>query len=161
MPTDRRRTAQDNLDLARKYEAIAPRYAYIARRALHNDTEPERLTIPQFRTLQTLSQIQGKGATNLDLARSISVSPPAMTAMVDGLVERGLVTRSTDPDNRRQVMILLTAAGIERMDETSTIILDRIASGIAQLSDQEVDALAAGLAALDKVFRSVDHPEEV
>ena len=142
-----------NRNLAQRYELIAPFYAAIARRALQIESDGERLTIPQFRTMQILGRVKGSGATNLDLARKISVSPPAMTAMVDGLVDRGLATRTTDPENRRQVLILLTPAGFERLADTTNAVLDRLALGMAELSDQEAHDLGAGLDALEKAMR--------
>jgi DNA-binding MarR family transcriptional regulator len=137
---------------ARRFEAIAPAYGYLVRRVLQEQSEGERLTIPQFRTMQTLGQHGVPGATNLDLARRISVSPPAMTAMIDGLVERDLVTRTTDPDNRRQVVILLTELGRERLHAATRAIEERLALGISHLSEDQVLDLDRGLAALELAF---------
>jgi len=141
-----------NADLSRRFEAVAPRYGFLIRGVLQEQDDGDRITIPQFRTMQTLVQLSGDGATNLELARRIAVSPPAMTAMIDGLVERGLVTRTTDPENRRQVLILLTATGEERLEAATAAIEHRMSKGIAQLSDAEAKELERGIAALEKIF---------
>jgi DNA-binding MarR family transcriptional regulator len=151
---------QRNALLAQRYEAIAPQYGYLIRRVLQGLADEERLTIPQFRTLQTLRKRGEPGATNLDLARRISVSPPAMTAMIDGLVDRGFVTRTIDPVNRRQVLILLTEMGIEQFDVASRSIEAEVAKGINLLGDQEAASLAAGLDALERVFTFITAQDE-
>jgi len=46
-----------------------------------------------------------------DLAERLRVAPRSATEVVDGLVERGLVTRGPDPSDRRAVLVDLTAAG--------------------------------------------------
>jgi DNA-binding MarR family transcriptional regulator len=152
------RRERDNAALARRYEAIAPRYGILVRRVLQGQGDEERLTIPQFRTLQTLHARGGTGATNLDLARRISVSPPAMTAMIDGLIERGHVTRTIDPGNRRQVVILLTDSGVEQLDTCSRAIENELVRGLNKLTDAEVEKLADGLDALETMFDHIEPP---
>lgn len=148
---DSERTKRNAL-LSRRFETVAPRYGFLIRGVLQELDEGDRITIPQFRTMQTLTQLNGDGATNLELARRIAVSPPAMTAMIDGLVERGLVTRTTDPDNRRQVLILLTETGVERLEAAVAAIEHRMSKGIAKLSSEEAVDLERGIAALEKIF---------
>lgn len=46
-----------------------------------------------------------------DLNRYVLLSQPAMSRMVDRLIERGLVSRQADPDDARSVRIGLTDAG--------------------------------------------------
>ena len=160
MPTADDRRLNRGAELARRFESIAPFYGFLVRGVLHEQRDGDRLTIPQFRTMQTLHRLGVTGATNLDLARRISVSPPAMTAMIDGLVERGLVTRTTDPENRRQVLILLTDLGDERLTAATKAIEERLSLGMSQLSSEEVDQLDAGLAALKKVFSVLNTHED-
>lgn len=148
-------------ELARRFEAIAPVYGFMIRAVLQEQSDGERLTIPQFRTMQTLQRLGGEGATNLDLARRISVSPPAMTAMIDGLVERELVTRTTDPENRRQVLILLTEFGHECLATAMSALEERLAQGMGRLSDEESVQLDTGLAILKKVFDQLRSDDEV
>ncbi|MEU6716234.1 MarR family transcriptional regulator [Nonomuraea sp. NPDC046802] len=46
-----------------------------------------------------------------DLAGAAMITPSALTNRIDRLVAKGLVTRATDPDNRRLVRTTLTAEG--------------------------------------------------
>lgn len=51
-----------------------------------------------------------------DLVASTMVSSAAMTNRVDRLLQRELVTRESDRDNRRRVLISLTPEGLELVD---------------------------------------------
>jgi len=59
-----------------------------------------------------LLELEGAGCINLTgLAGRMSLDKSTLSRTVDGLVNAGLVSRSTDPDNRRQQVICLSAAG--------------------------------------------------
>ena len=49
--------------------------------------------------------------TNRELAELAGIAPPTATRLVDGLLQRGFVSRVEDPTDRRAVVISLTAAG--------------------------------------------------
>lgn len=51
------------------------------------------------------------------LASLTMIGSAAMTNRVDRLVSRGLVHRETNPENRRQLLISLTAEGLALVDE--------------------------------------------
>ncbi|TVQ40890.1 MAG: MarR family transcriptional regulator [Spirochaetaceae bacterium] len=46
-----------------------------------------------------------------DLARSVMVSPSAMSVMINSMVEQGLATRIPDPADRRKVVLRLSDQG--------------------------------------------------
>lgn len=83
-----------------------------------------------------------------ELARTVMIGSSALTNRVDRLVSRALVTRETDPDNRRRVLITLTADGLA--------LVDRIAAGhyrnedrlLSGLTMSQRDRLAATLRTL-------------
>jgi DNA-binding MarR family transcriptional regulator len=54
-----------------------------------------------------------RGATCASLARDLAYDKGAMTRLVDGLAERGLVARERDTGDRRVVNLTLTEAGRE------------------------------------------------
>jgi DNA-binding MarR family transcriptional regulator len=69
----------------------------------------EAVTLPQYRTLVVLSD---GGARRLaDLADALGVSPSTATRMCDRLVRKGLITRTRDDLDRREVNLEVTAAG--------------------------------------------------
>ncbi|MEV7544092.1 MarR family transcriptional regulator [Streptomyces sp. NPDC089915] len=66
----------------------------------------------EYDILTTLLRAGGGNALRMsDLAGAAMISPAALTNRVDRLVAKGLVTRATDPDNRRLVRTELTAEG--------------------------------------------------
>lgn len=69
----------------------------------------EEVTLPQYRTLVTLTY--GGGRRLADLASSLGVSPSTATRMCDRLVRKGLITRTRDEIDRREVNLEVTAAG--------------------------------------------------
>jgi DNA-binding MarR family transcriptional regulator len=69
---------------------------------------PLDLSLSQYRVLALLGD--GSAASSV-LARRLAVSPPSVTAVVDGLVSRGLVERQADPEDRRRLSVQLTTDG--------------------------------------------------
>jgi DNA-binding MarR family transcriptional regulator len=66
------------------------------------------LSLPQYRILWLLDAGPTISST---LADHLAVRPPSVTAVVDGLVGRGLVERHHTEDDRRRVSHVLTAEG--------------------------------------------------
>src|SRR5947209_5991783 len=73
------------------------------------------LTVPQFRTLYFVSTAAGHSLS--DVADFIGLSLPAMSRMVDGLVEKRLRVRRTCDDGRRHVRLSLTRLGESTLHE--------------------------------------------
>lgn len=67
------------------------------------------LSLPQYRVLGLLDE---RSAVSSDLAERLAVRPPTVTAVVDGLVSRGLVGRHPVAGDRRRVDHRLTVAGL-------------------------------------------------
>src|SRR5437588_2917954 len=87
---------------------------------------PLDLSLPQYRVLALLGE--GSTASSV-LARRLAVSPPSVTAVVDGLVARGLVERQADPEDRRRLTLLLTREGAKSLtaaDAAAEARLDEI-----------------------------------
>ena len=66
------------------------------------------LSLPQYRLLVFLSEKAEAAST---LASKLAVRPPSVTALVDGMVARGLVERRPDESDRRRVAHTLTDEG--------------------------------------------------
>ncbi len=66
------------------------------------------LSLPQYRILWLLDS--GPSLSSA-LAERLAVRPPSVTAVVDGLVARGLVDRRHSEGDRRHVSHVLTAGG--------------------------------------------------
>lgn len=69
----------------------------------------EEVTLPQYRTLVTLTY--GGSRRLADLASSLGVSPSTATRMCDRLVRKDLISRTRDEIDRREVNLEVTVAG--------------------------------------------------
>ncbi|WP_194906991.1 MarR family winged helix-turn-helix transcriptional regulator [Catenulispora rubra] len=76
-----------------------------------------------------------------ELAARLGWDKPYTSNVVDDLEERGLVTRSVAPDDRRAKMVELTAEG-HAAAVTAIRILAEPAPGLSRLSDEELAVVA-------------------
>ena len=76
-------------------------------RVLENHGTSE-LSLPQYRVLGLLSAGDERAT---QLAARLAVTKPTLTALIDGLVERGFVVRETTDGDRRAVRLSITDAG--------------------------------------------------
>jgi long-chain acyl-CoA synthetase len=108
------------------------------------------LSLPQYRLLALLSDGSAAAAA---LADRLAVSRPSVTALVDGLVQRGLVQRQPDPEDRRRVGHVITPAGRAALHAADGAIGSRLTRIASLLEEAEataaVDGLATWLWALD------------
>jgi len=74
------------------------------------------------------------------LAELTSLTPGAITQLVQPLVERGYITRTTDPKDRRVVYITLSAEGAQFMRTLQASHEKLLREMLQTLSDQEVTA---------------------
>ncbi len=59
-----------------------------------------------FTQIQTVKAVEEKGRVSItELARGLGVSAPSASAMVDRLVDKGVLTRRRDPGDRRRVVV--------------------------------------------------------
>jgi DNA-binding MarR family transcriptional regulator len=87
------------------------------------------------------------------LLRETMVTSGTMTNRIDRLGERGLVERSPDPDDRRGVLVGLTAAGKRAVDAAFESLIAKERDLLAELSTAERRELAGLLKRLMKPLR--------
>ncbi|POH62432.1 MULTISPECIES: MarR family winged helix-turn-helix transcriptional regulator [Cryobacterium] len=86
------------------------------------------------------------------LLQQTLVSSGTMTNRIDRLVERGLVTRRTDPNDGRGIFVSMTAGGLTRVDAAITRLVDAEAALLASLPSADQERLAALLRKLSLDF---------
>lgn len=110
------------------------------------------LSAPQYRLLANLSE--GPSIAS-DLAERLIVSRPSVTALADGLVERGFITRDHPADDRRRVVHVLTEDGRNVVKLADAAIEERLVDLAEDLSETERRRAFKGLhywrKALDRV----------
>lgn len=97
------------------------------------------LSLPQYRVLGLLDE---SSAVSSDLAERLDVRPPTVTAVVDGLVARGLVERRPVAGDRRCVSHALTAAGRRLLVVGDAAVFDRFAEIAGALDGDDERVLA-------------------
>lgn len=124
-------------DLHRAARAIA-----LAARKLERATGD--LTLAQYRVLALVAG--GDERASL-LAERLAVAKPTVTAVVDGLVDRGFVSREAVEGDRRSLRLTVTKAGRHALADAEAAM----ASALDQVLDvaDDRDAVLRGLADLD------------
>jgi len=112
----------------------------VARMLEHAATE---LTLPQYRLLVMVSCGDQRASK---LAGRLALSKPTVTAVVDGLVERGFLARSEVSGDRRAVDLSLTEPGRAALAATDFAMGTRLALVLGRCDDPR--AAEAGLAQL-------------
>jgi long-chain acyl-CoA synthetase len=135
---------------------VAARLAKVVERAL----DEIGISLAQYRLLGNLADGPSQAST---LAERLIVSRPSVTALVDGLVKQGLVTREGSAGDRRRVMHVLTPAGRKTLRTADARIEERLDRLADELSEPERVRAFKGLdswgkaldARRDKVVKAV------
>ena len=91
-------------------------------------------------------QGRGKTLSPSALAKEMMLSTSAMTNRLDRLEKRGLIERTSDPEDRRGLKILLTEEGFDLADEAVGKHVETEESMLAGLTKTERDQLCGLLA---------------
>lgn len=108
----------------------------------------------------TLSALDRHGPLRVaDLVRLETVRQPAMTGLLQRLEAAGLVTRATDPGDRRSTIATLTDAGRAALEERRTHQDALIEARLSRLSPERLHALESAHPALvDLIQEDHDQP---
>lgn len=85
-------------------------------RRLRSVRVADAMSDAQLAVLMTL-RLHGR-RTITALAERERVTAPSMTSLINGLEEQGLVTRTTDHEDRRRVQVDVTDAGVDIVERT-------------------------------------------
>lgn len=108
------------------------------------------LSVPQFRTLAVIDR--NVNASLSDVTEHIGLTLPSMSKLVDGLVARKLVSRQTDPTDRRRVTLALTKSGQTALAASRSATRACLAESLAALTDAERASVVKAMEALRPVF---------
>ena len=97
------------------------------------------------------------------MAADMGISSPAVSQMLDRLVEMGLVTREENPLNRRQKQVALTAAGRTLLKEAEQVQKQWLQNVLNTLSREEAEHLQRAFSVLNErleAFRNLQRDVE-
>ncbi len=91
------------------------------------------LTLPQYRVL-ALVAAGDERATRL--AGRLAITKPSVSAVVDGLVERGLLAREPVEEDRRAIRLRITRPGSRALAEAEVAMAARLEPIVDAISDR-------------------------
>jgi MarR family transcriptional regulator, organic hydroperoxide resistance regulator len=97
----------------------------------------------------------GDGLTQKQLVSALSVKPASLTGMIDTMVEKGWVTRSSDPHDARVNRIFLTTKGKELEILAADIITECEETVCKGFTKEELEVFKP---LLIKVLRNLEKP---
>jgi DNA-binding MarR family transcriptional regulator len=112
------------------------------------------LTAVQFRALQLIAE---KGhCTATEIAQRMLVSQATVTALVDKLVRKGMVTREKSRTDRRQTNITLTELGRATVDNAPDPLQQQFVTKFTALEDWEQSMIVASLERVASMLNAAD-----
>ena len=102
-------------EFAERLTAVMPVMCKTMVRYEQNALTKGEVSLPQFWAMSWL--VTHEQATMHDLAASLSMKPSTATMLVDRLVELKMLDRHRDGQDRRRVLVRITAKGRRMLDE--------------------------------------------
>lgn len=131
------------------WESVPPAWRQTRSQIRRIAVEKFQMTEEQFQVLRRIR----KGSVSVSaLAEASQTSRSAVSKAVDALVRRGLVTRSQDPDDRRNVPLALTGEGQRVMDGVFNEAEAWLSARFERLSPEKLEILLQGMEILRKAF---------
>ena len=115
------------------------------------------LTYVHFRMLQVLYDKDGQVIG--DLARTLVLTQPTVSRIIDQMEERKLATRSASPEDSRFIQVWLTKLGRSKYEEAWPDALPIIETALEAISSEERGILLEILLRIDVHLRRRGTPE--
>jgi len=112
------------------------------------------LTMAQFKALAAVEGSGGIGVCGLGL--ELGMGGSAASLLVDQLVRRGYVARTTDQSDRRRVHLTATSRGAKLLGELREGHGQSLERWLNELDDDQFEALTRGLRALAEAATATD-----
>jgi DNA-binding MarR family transcriptional regulator len=142
-------------DCARAILDVTPLTMRMIRTEMRSNRSPD-LTVPQFRTLIFIRD--NAAASLTDVSEHLGLTLSSTSKLVDGLVKRALVERSDAPQDRRRMIIKLTASGNASLDQAIQCTLERVSAAIESLSPAQRTQIFNAMQILGQLFNP-DRPQ--
>ena len=137
---------------AQQVMETVPLVMHFIRTEMRARTAPS-LSVPQLRVLTFLRLMPG--APLASVAQHLGVSRSTASALVDRLVRGKLVSRTEDPQERRCVVLRLTPAGAQHLQQARETTGARLAKVLGGLSAAELLQVMEGLTLLGSAFKEM------
>ena len=135
-------------------------------RALAAEFPSEIISLNEYDVLFNITRAPGRRLRLKDLNRSVLITQPSVSRLVDRLASRGLVTKIHDPEDGRGTIVAITEEGFELFRRVAYTHVDAITRHVGNsLSDDELrtltelcDRLRLGVSEEQRAQRSDESP---
>ena len=134
--------------LAEQLLKVFPNFGRLIASYLRESGE-EETTLMQ---IGVLHQIQEQPITASELAKRRKVSLQSASVLVQGMVEKGLLVREPDPNDRRQFLLQITPEGLAKAESVKAQIAHYMEGFLEGLSTEEIAAAQVFLPALIRIL---------
>ncbi|OUL33540.1 MarR family transcriptional regulator [Nostoc sp. T09] len=114
---------------------------------------PESLSVPQFRTLAFLDRHPSVSLSQV--AEHLGVTRATASTLTERLVQKNLVSRVENPQERRHVLLNLTDTGKYHLQQIRSLTSARIALVLTDLPEEQIRSVVEGLTVLSSTFEKV------
>ena len=115
------------------------------------------LSVPQFRSLVFIKRTAG--ASLSAVAEHLGLTPPSTCKLIDGLCNRGMVTRRESPDDRRRLTLEITAEGAQALASAHSEAQKSLSRLLASMDEGELHTVTRAMSALRRVFSTATHSQ--
>jgi DNA-binding MarR family transcriptional regulator len=141
-----RAASTEDARLAGMLLSLLPRIGKIAAQVAH---ERGAMTLERARILWQLVESPRRSG---EIAQRCALTPASVSELVDSLERDGFVRRSEDRNDRRVVVVEITARGRREIERVGELMTAPVAKIIAGISAEKRARLAAALADLQAAF---------
>lgn len=130
---------------------------YRIKRSMSQSFGPERHPPLPHVQMHTLLAVQKNNGLNMtELSERMFMTRQQMTKIIDGLVERELVERKSNPDNRRLVLIVMSEKGEQFLETMFRHRAENMARLLAAVDDEDVERLGNAAQTLNDVLSKLN-----
>ncbi|MEA5565140.1 MarR family winged helix-turn-helix transcriptional regulator [Anabaena sp. UHCC 0399] len=115
---------------------------------------PDSISIPQLRSLAFLKR--RPGASLSEVADHLGVTCATASTTIERLVQRLLVQRTDNPQERRRVVLNLTPEGKQMLEQSQEKTRGHIAEILQDLTPEQISHIEHSLTLLKKVFEETE-----
>jgi DNA-binding MarR family transcriptional regulator len=143
----------DRSEAAKARATVAPLATRWAERQLAQLNPP--LTIAQYLALRAVAREEVSGT---ELARRAGVSGPAVSQLLAGLSDAGLLEREAAADDRRRQRLVLSTIGKRAHSRAESELAKTFSALLGELPPPELDALARALPTVEAALSGAAPP---
>jgi DNA-binding MarR family transcriptional regulator len=100
------------------------------------------LTVPQYLAMRAIFE---EGVSGREIARRTGVSGPAVSQLLAGLADQGLLERRPLAEDRRRQVLGLTASGRRAYASAAALLRSRLGELLGGLPPHQLDAIGSAL----------------